>query len=41
VVNGIVFPLDTYPALRVFFSSVKSDDEGQMVLQNGESAKNN
>jgi hypothetical protein len=40
VVNGIVFPLDTYPALRAFFSSVKSSDEGQMVLQNAESAKN-
>jgi hypothetical protein len=40
VINGVVFPVQYYTALRSFFNTVKSNDEEQIVLQNAESAKN-
>jgi hypothetical protein len=41
VLGGMMFPADSYPALRSFFNSVKSNDEAQVVFQHDESAKNN
>jgi hypothetical protein len=41
IVNGIMFPVTVYPALRQFFNTVKTDDDAQVVFQNAESAKNN
>jgi hypothetical protein len=41
VLDGMAFPATSYPALRSFFNTVKSDDDAQIVLQNGETAKNN
>jgi hypothetical protein len=41
VIDGLMFPVKDYPALRNFFNLVKSNDETQIVLQNAESAKNN
>ncbi len=41
LVNGIIFPVDSYPALRRFFNTVKTNDGAQIVFQNAESAKNN
>jgi Domain of Unknown Function with PDB structure (DUF3857) len=41
VIDGLMFPVKNYPALRNFFNLVKSNDETQIVLQNAESAKNN
>jgi Domain of Unknown Function with PDB structure (DUF3857)/Transglutaminase-like superfamily len=40
IINGLLFPPDTYAALRSFFNKVKSNDEVQIVFQNAESAKN-
>ena len=40
VINGLMFPVQYYTALRSFFNTVKSNDEEQIVLQNAESAKN-
>ncbi|MGH9690095.1 MAG: DUF3857 domain-containing protein [Candidatus Acidiferrales bacterium] len=40
VVNGTAFSKDLYPALRAFFSVVRTDDDAQMVLQGNDSAKN-
>jgi hypothetical protein len=40
IINGLLFPPDTYAALRSFFNTVKSNDEVQIVFQNAESAKN-
>ncbi len=40
IINGLMFPPDSYTALRSFFNSVKSNDEVQIVFQNNESAKN-
>jgi hypothetical protein len=40
-VDGIIFPVRAYPALRTFFGNVKSGDEAQIVLQNSNAAKNN
>jgi hypothetical protein len=40
-VNGVLFSKDEYPTLRRFFGTVKANDNAQMVLQNGASAKNN
>ena len=41
VLDGLAFPATSYPALRSFFNTVKTDDDAQIVLQNAESAKNN
>jgi hypothetical protein len=41
MVNGIIFDVKYYGALRAFFNTVKSDDQAQIVLQRAESAKNN
>ena len=41
VLDGMTFPVSSYPALRNFFNTVKTDDDAQIVLQNGETAKNN
>ncbi len=41
MVNGIIFDVKYYGALRAFFNTVKSDDQTQLVLQRAESAKNN
>ena len=41
VIDGLMFPAKSYPALRNFFNPVKSDDDTQIVLQNAETAKNN
>ena len=41
VLDGLVFPVTSYPALRNFFNAVKTDDDAQIVLQNAQSAKNN
>ena len=41
VLDGMAFPVASYPALRNFFNTVKTDDDAQIVLQNAESAKNN
>ena len=41
VIDGLMFSVKNYPALRNFFNLVKSNDETQIILQNAESAKNN
>lgn len=41
VTSVILIPVQSYPALRQFFSTVKSDDEAQVVLQNTQNARNN
>jgi hypothetical protein len=41
VVNGIWFPVKSYPALRHFFNNVETNDDAQIVFQNSESAKIN
>jgi hypothetical protein len=41
VLDGLAFPVASYPALRNFFNTVKTDDDAQIVLQNAETAKNN
>lgn len=41
VLGGMMFPVESYPALRSFLNSVKSNDESQVVFQHDESAKNN
>jgi len=41
VIDGMTFSVTSYPALRNFFNTVKTDDDAQIVLQNAESAKNN
>jgi hypothetical protein len=41
VVKAIQITLASYPILRDFFTSVESNDEGQVVFQNVESAKDN
>ena len=40
LIEGMHFPVTTYPALRGFFNTVKTDDETQIVLQNTETATN-
>ena len=37
--NGLLFTVDDYPALRSFFSAAKTNDEQQAVLQHAESAQ--
>jgi hypothetical protein len=41
VLDGFMFPIKSYPALRSFFNQVKTNDDAQIVLQNAQSAKNN
>jgi hypothetical protein len=41
VLDGLGFPVASYPALRNFFNAVKTNDDAQIVLQNAQSAKNN
>ncbi len=41
MVDGIVFAVKYYNALRTFFNSVKTNDQTQLVLQRAESANNN
>ena len=41
VLGGMIYPVNSYPALRSFFNSVKSNDGVQIVFQNTQSAKNN
>jgi transglutaminase-like putative cysteine protease len=41
VFNAVAFPKTAYPALRQFFSVVKSSDNAQIIFQNAESAKSN
>jgi hypothetical protein len=33
--------VQSYPALRQFFHTVKSDDDAQVVFQNAQNARNN
>jgi Domain of Unknown Function with PDB structure (DUF3857) len=37
ILDGSVFPVDSYPALRKFFNTVKTDDGAQIFLQIAES----
>ena len=41
IVNGLLIPQSSYPALRAFFSLVQTDDNAQIVFQGAESAKSN
>ena len=41
ILDGSVFPVTSYRALQNFFSTMKTDDDAQIVLQSAESAKNN
>lgn len=41
VFGGMIYPVKSYPALRSFFNSVKSNDDIQIVFQSSQSAKNN
>jgi hypothetical protein len=41
VINGLLFQATSYPSLRTFFNSVKTDDDAQIVLRNAETANNN
>ena len=40
VLNGDVFEQKDYPTLRAFFGTVRTNDAVQMVLENGQSARN-
>jgi hypothetical protein len=40
VLDGFMFPIKAYPALRNFFNQVKTNDDAQIVLQNSQTAKN-
>jgi Domain of Unknown Function with PDB structure (DUF3857)/Domain of Unknown Function with PDB structure (DUF3858) len=40
VLDGFMYPIKAYPALRSFFNQVKTNDDAQIVLQNAQSAKN-
>jgi uncharacterized protein DUF3857 len=41
VINGIRYPKESYPALRNFFSLVRTNDNAQVMLQSSQSAKSN
>ena len=41
LVNAVLIPVQSYPALRQFFHTVKSDDDAQVVFQNAQNARNN
>ncbi|MGA8072084.1 MAG: hypothetical protein WB995_01335, partial [Candidatus Acidiferrales bacterium] len=40
-ISGIMFPVGNYSAIRTFFNMVKTDDDGQIVLQPAQVAKGN
>ena len=40
-ITGIIFPVSNYSAIRMFFNTVKTDDDGQIVLQPAQVAKAN
>ncbi len=40
-IAGINFPVGNYSAIRMFFNTVKTDDDGQIVLQPAQVAKGN
>jgi len=40
VVGGILYGTDSYPALRSFFNSVKSNDDTQIILHNAQTSEN-
>jgi hypothetical protein len=40
-VRAIVIPVESYPALRSFFTRVKTNDDAQIIFQGSESASNN
>lgn len=40
-ITGIMFPVGNYSAIRSFFNTVKTDDDGQIVLQPAQVAKGN
>ncbi len=41
VIGGMLFPVGNYMAIRTFFNTVKTDDDGQIVLQPAQTAKGN
>jgi len=41
VIGGMLFPVSNYMAIRTFFNTVKTDDDGQIVLQPAQTAKGN
>jgi hypothetical protein len=41
VINGMLFRATDYSAIRSFFNTVKTDDDGQIVLQPAQTAKGN
>ena len=40
-ITGIMFPVTDYNGLRAFFNKVKTNDDGQIVLQPAQTAKGN
>ncbi len=40
-ISGIMFPVGSYTGIRTFFNTVKTDDDGQIVLQPAQVAKGN
>jgi Domain of Unknown Function with PDB structure (DUF3857) len=40
-IGGMLFPASNYTAIRTFFNTVKTDDDGQIVLQPAQTAKGN
>jgi hypothetical protein len=40
-IAGIMYPVGNYTAIRTFFNTVKTDDDGQIVLQPAQVAKGN
>src|SRR5262249_36157746 len=40
-ITAIMFPVGSYGPIRAFFNTVKTDDDGQIVLQPGAPAKGN
>jgi hypothetical protein len=41
LVNGVLYGKESYPTLRAFFSTVKTDDGAQALLQTSATARNN
>jgi hypothetical protein len=41
LVNGVLYGKESYPTLRAFFSTVKTDDDAQALLQTGPASRNN
>lgn len=40
-IGGMLFPVGNYSAIRTFFNTVKTDDDGQIILQPAQTAKGN